>query len=161
MGTRSFEVNSSIQRPSRLCDLPTWFAITTPEFYAVAFAMGLVALALRRRTTEPVNARGSAIIAVAIALPITGAVITKPALYDGLRHFLFVFPPMAAPAGIAVSGFTAAEAIPWVARAAGLSVLVVAAGTTLVDMTVLHPNQYAILQPIVRRPAGGQGPLLD
>ena len=25
--------------------LPTWFAITTPEFYAVAFAMGLVALA--------------------------------------------------------------------------------------------------------------------
>ena len=69
--------------------------------------------------------------------------ITRPALYDGLRHFLFVFPPLAALAGIAVSGFIAAEAIPWIARAAGVGVLLVAAGTTVVDVTMLHPYEYA------------------
>ena len=110
----------------------------------MAFAMGLIALAPRRRTAEPVNVRGLAIIVLAIALPITAAVITRPALYDGLRHFLFVFPPLAALAGIAVSGFIAAEAIPMVSRGlSGLGASAVAAGTTLVDVATLHPDQYA------------------
>ena len=123
--------------------LPIWFAITTPDFYFVALALGAVALATRRRVMEPVNGPGLAIIGLAIALPIGAAVLTKPAIYDGLRHFLFVFPPLAALAGIAVSSFITAEAVPRIARVIGVTILVVLAGMTAVDVTVLHPYEYA------------------
>jgi hypothetical protein len=123
--------------------LPTWFAITTPELYLVAFALGLGALVLRRRATEAVSPGGLAIVVIAVVLPIGAAIITKPAIYDGLRHFLFVFPPLAALAGIAVSEFVATAEIPWIARIVGLGILLVAAGTTMVDMARLHPYEYA------------------
>ena len=123
--------------------LPTWFAITTPEFYFVAFAMGVVAILLRRRMNGTTQARGLAIVGLAIVFPIAAAMITRPAIYDGLRHFLFVFPPLAALAGIAVSAFITADQIPSVARAAGVGVLVVAGGMTMIDIVRLHPYEYA------------------
>jgi hypothetical protein len=123
--------------------LPTWFAITTPDFYFVAFTLGVVALVMRRRITETVNVRGLAIVGLAIALPIGAAMVTKPAIYDGLRHFLFVFPPLAALAGVAVSSFMAAEVVPRIARVVGVGILLIAAGTTMVDVAMLHPYEYA------------------
>jgi hypothetical protein len=123
--------------------LPTWFAITTPDYYFVAFTLGVVALTMRRRITEPVNTRGLAVISLAIALPIGAAMITKPAIYDGLRHFLFVFPPLAALAGVAVSSFMATEAVPRIARVVGVGILLIAAGATMFDIVMLHPYEYA------------------
>src|SRR4029453_11690204 len=105
--------------------------------------LGVVALAVRRRITAPVNVRGLAIVGLAIALPIGAAMVTKPAIYDGLRHFLFVFPPLAALAGVAVSSFIAAETLPRLVRALGVGILLVAAGTTVVDVASLHPYEYA------------------
>jgi hypothetical protein len=54
-----------------------------------------------------------------------------------------VFPPLAALAGVAVSSFMAAEAVPKSARVAGVGVLLIAVGTTMVDVTILHPYEYA------------------
>jgi hypothetical protein len=123
--------------------LPTWFAITTPELYAVAFALGLYAFFERRHLSVPINGRGLTLIVVAVALPIGAALITKPALYDGLRHFLFVFPLLAALAGIAISAFIAAKRVPSTLRAGGLTIVLVTAAMTIVDAIELHPYEYA------------------
>ena len=122
--------------------LPTWFAITTPELYLVAFVLGMGAFVARDRTMKRADLKGAAIVALAVVLPIGAAVITKPAIYDGLRHFLFVFPPLAALAGISAAAFIGATTIPVVARVTGVALLLITASTTVVDMTSLHPYEY-------------------
>jgi hypothetical protein len=123
--------------------LPTWFAITTPEFYVVAFTLGIYAWAVRRQVSMRINRRALVLLIVAIALPIGTALIRKPALYDGLRHFLFIFPLLAALAGVAISAFIAAESVPSMVRAAGLTILLLAAAMTMIDVIELHPYEYA------------------
>src|SRR5262249_55139707 len=137
--------------------LPTWFAITTPELYVVAFGLGAYALTVRRQLSVRINGRGLALILIAIALPIGGALITKPALYDGLRHFLFIFPLLAALAGVAISAFIAAERIPLMVRAGGLTVLCISAAMTIIDVIKLHPYEYAYFNRTFGGLAAAQG----
>jgi len=137
--------------------LPTWFAITTPELYVVAFVLGVFALMARRHLSVPINRRGLAMIVVAVALPIGGALIARPALYDGLRHFLFVFPPLAALAGVAISAFVAAKRIPSIVRAAGMTIVLVTAAMTIVDAIKLHPYEYAYFNRTFGGLAAAQG----
>jgi len=40
-------------------------------------------------------------LALAATLPLLIAMVKRPALYNGIRHFIFVIPPMAVLAGVA------------------------------------------------------------
>ena len=40
----------------------------------------------------------------AALLPVAIAIVTRPAMYNGIRHFLFVIPPLAVLGGLA-AGF--------------------------------------------------------
>jgi hypothetical protein len=125
--------------------LPNWFALTMPELYVVAFVLGAVGLVLlRRRGPLGVDARRSLIQAVWLGsipvLLVTGAVVNRMPLYDGLRHFLFLVPILAVLAGISVAAFLRCPA-PRLAKRAGVAVLVAACFLTLVDMVRLHPYE--------------------
>jgi hypothetical protein len=61
-------------------------------------------------------------------------------LYDGLRHFLFLFPLLAALAGAAVAAFLRAP-VGRPVKVAGLALLALAGAVTLVDMVRLHPYE--------------------
>jgi hypothetical protein len=153
--------------------LPTWLAISLPEFYFVALGLGAVAigaLALRAWTSRPKHVQiltalrqhqsaevafwiKIALLSLAVLLPVGGVVARHAVLYDGLRLFLFVLPPLAVLGGVAVARFfdTPRVGVRWksgVALVLGLSMLV-----TVIDLARLHPYEYVYFNRLV---AGGQ-----
>jgi len=124
-----------------------WFLISMPEFYVIAFAAGVIALAtmlfskrIKFSSTDKDRALGIFIVLFGILFPLVYTVIMKPTDYDGIRHFLFVVPLMAVIAALSVSN---------ILSKAGLSVTAVvallicsSAIVTAVDMVQLHPYQY-------------------
>ena len=84
--------------------LPHLFALKLPEIMLLLGGIGtigaVIAAALPR---TKVNRRASLIVVVLSAiLPVALAMAAHPALYNGLRHFVFVVPPFAALGGLAV-----------------------------------------------------------
>jgi len=125
--------------------LPQMFAIKLPELMlALGLSGGAFTLAACFSGRLPL-ARNGALVAVIMAafFPIVLAIVAHPALYNGLRHFVFVLPPFAV-----IGGFTAAAIFEW-ARVHGRgyvagAVALFAAGVALpvIDIVELHPFQY-------------------
>jgi hypothetical protein len=136
--------------------IPSWFALTLPAFYLVAFVMGgLRALALRRESLrDPAlleKGLASAWLAATVAGPVLWAVANHTPFYNGHRHFLFVVPGLAALAGMSAAAWLRSGArLP--VRAVGAVVLGASALVTLVDMVRLHPYQSVYFNRLV---AGG------
>ena len=125
--------------------LPNWLALTMPELYLVAFALGAAGFVLLwRRGPLDADARRRLVQAAWLGsipvLLVTGAVVNQMPLYDGLRHFLFLVPLLAVLAGTGVAAFLRSPA-PRLARCSGVAVLGAACLVTLVDMVRLHPYE--------------------
>jgi hypothetical protein len=79
--------------------LPVWLAITTP----LPVLGGLIALLVAGRQTTAHRTRDQrlarAVVLLAVAFPLAYALATHAVVYDGIRHFLFVLPPLAALCG--------------------------------------------------------------
>ena len=148
--------------------LPTWFAISLPEIYAAAIAAAIVpSLAFlvyegRGRRWRAIVCTGFLLIAAVV--PPVLATWRHAVFYDGMRHFLFTLPFMAALAGCALSAgwgeLTAFRMRPGVWRGFRALVAVVPVGAALVsaaltvgDMYALHPYEYIYFNRLV---AGGQ-----
>ncbi len=125
--------------------VPVEFAVKMPEIFTALALGGLVgSLVAVLRAQIPVRLRANLLLVVAAAsLPIIVAVVTRPAMYNGIRHFIFVTPPLAILGGLA-----GAWLFDRLARI-GTPVMVAAgigmgAGLALpiVDMVRLHPYQY-------------------
>jgi hypothetical protein len=83
--------------------LPTLFALKLPEAMMVPLVIGL-AVAIGSQARRDIPARRKMIlimIALAAMLPLMVAMVKRPALYNGIRHFLFVVPPTPAMTGTA------------------------------------------------------------
>lgn len=134
--------------------LPRLFALKLPEIVlALAIAGSIGILVAATRAAIPVRRRAALLLVWgAAAVPIVIAMITRPALYNGLRHFLFIVPPIAVIAGV-----TAAAIVEWLrprgkaALIACVAVLAVGIAATIRDMARLHPYQYAYFNTL----AGG------
>jgi hypothetical protein len=124
--------------------LPVWFKVTLPELYLAALAAGATLLAHITRSRSWVGERVVAVLTLAslIALPLAAVFVTRPALYDAQRHFLFILPPLAALAGCALSEVLVAPWLPRLVRA-GIAGLIAALALLVVkDMIALHPYEY-------------------
>ena len=93
-------------------------------------------------------------LALAAILPIAVTVITRPAMYNGVRHFVFVLPPLAIAGGLAGS-LMIERALVFGRVALALVVAVLLAGLALpvINMARLHPYEYASFNTI----SGGVG----
>ena len=83
--------------------LPTLFALQMPELMIGLFVAGVVT-SLMSLSRPDMPARQKSILlmlTLAATLPILIAIVKRPALYNGIRHFVFVIPPMALLGGIA------------------------------------------------------------
>jgi Dolichyl-phosphate-mannose-protein mannosyltransferase len=129
--------------------VPTLFAVQVPE---LLLALGLCGIAgaifaIVRNVDRSASGAGyrAAVLAIvlAVALPVLITVVSRPAMYNGIRHFVFVLPPFAALAGWA--GAHIGERLyrySKVAAAAGVLVLVAGTASPVVDMARLHPYEY-------------------
>lgn len=145
--------------------VPRLLALKLPEtvlVLAVAGLAGILFAATRRAL--PVNRRASLLLVLGAAvIPVAYAMISRPALYNGLRHFLFIVPPIAVVAGV-----TGASLLEWL-HARGKAVLV--GGTAVLglgivaaaaDMVRLHPYQYAYFNTLAGGVRGAdRGYMLD
>jgi hypothetical protein len=133
--------------------LPVWFANTLPEFYGVAAILGIAGLVAWRRTTAIDMSRVILIVLlwISVILPVVLVIVRRSVLYDGVRHLLFVVPPLAIGLAIGAAAFfqhvrsRTAHAIAWIA-------LILTAATTIADMVRLHPYQSVYFNRLI---AGG------
>ncbi len=125
--------------------LPQMFAIKLPEIMIALGLLGtawIVTAGLRGRL--PIN-RGGALFAVLMAayLPVVIAMVARPALYNGIRHFLFVVPPFAvigSLSGAAIFEWARARGRAYVAGVVALFIAGIA--LPISDIVRLHPFQY-------------------
>ncbi len=125
--------------------LPTYLLMKIPEILLLLGVAGLIgALAAQWRHDIPAGRRaGLLLIAMAVVLPISIAIATRPAMYNGIRHFLFLLPPICVLGGVA--GGTLLQ---WLAERSRVAAIVVgiamlaALSLPVSAMIALHPYQY-------------------
>jgi len=134
--------------------VPTLFLLKEPEIFlllGIGGTAGALVAALRRDIAPP---RRAVLILVAFAavFPIALAVLTRPAMYNGIRHFVFVAPAMAALGGLAGAWIAQRLWRLWrPATAFAAAVLLAGLFLPIREMVKLHPYQYTHFNAI----AGG------
>lgn len=113
---------------------PTMLGIQLPEFVLAGLLIGVVALA---RICEARDWPAYVVPVAAAALPLLIVVVARPAMYNGVRHIIFVLPPFAV---LAALGWAAALRR---SRRVALAALALLLTLTAVEMVRLHPYQYA------------------
>ncbi len=124
--------------------VPVLLALKLPEILLV-LGLGGTAGALIGAARRDVAANRRAVlllIVLAALLPIAVTVLTRPAMYNSIRHFVFVLPPLAVLGGLAGAWLfeRARPHLPVAIVAAFLFVAGVA--SPIVEMVRLHPYEY-------------------
>lgn len=125
--------------------LPTLFALQLPEVMLVLMA-GAVFSTFAMLPRREVPARRKTILlmlTLAATLPLAIAMVKRPALYNGIRHFVFVIPPMAVLGGVAFAWTMErlrASHRAW--QPPVLAVFCFGLALPLAEMVRLHPYQY-------------------
>ncbi len=121
------------------------FTLKIPEVTLVLSIAGFVAAVVTaaRRDQPPGRRAALLVVALSAVFPIILTVVTRPAMYNGIRHFVFLAPSIAALAGFAANGVIERAAAH--GRAALLGVLLVmgfGVAQPVADMMRLHPYEY-------------------
>ncbi|MGY3528645.1 MULTISPECIES: glycosyltransferase family 39 protein [Bradyrhizobium] len=125
--------------------LPTLFALQLPEVLLVLLTAAVITtLTSLSRIDVPAKRKTIMLmLTLAATLPLVIAMVKRPALYNGIRHFIFVIPPMAVLGGVAF-----ARGMDWLGeirrawQPAALAVFAFGLLLPLSEMIRLHPYQY-------------------
>jgi len=125
--------------------IPVLFSLKLPEILLALSLIGTawVANAAFDRTMPMQGRAALVLIAMAAILPLAIAVITRPAMYNGIRHFAFVMPPLAVLGGL--GGAWLLDCLVRRSRAAGVAaavVILIGLSLPVLAMVRLHPYQY-------------------
>jgi hypothetical protein len=125
--------------------VPTLFLLKEPEVFlllGVSGAAGALVAAFRREVAATRRAI-LVLLAFAAMFPIALATLTRPAMYNGIRHFVFVAPAMAVLGGLAGAWIAQRLWRTWRPAAAFAAVtLLVGLFLPINEMVKLHPYQY-------------------
>jgi Dolichyl-phosphate-mannose-protein mannosyltransferase len=143
--------------------VPTLFAVQVPELLLVLGLCGTIGAAIfafrGSGRDEPDAGRRTAFLSVVLAvmLPLAITVITRPYIYNGIRHLIFVLPPFAALGGLAAVWIGERLRIYGLsAVAAGCLALLAGIVSPVIDMIRLHPYEYTDYNQIVGGVAGAR-----
>jgi hypothetical protein len=125
--------------------LPTLFALQLPEVLLGLLAAGVAGTVMSLSRGDVPARRKTILLMLTLAaiLPIAVAMVKRPALYNGIRHFIFVIPPMTVLAGTAF-----ARGMDWLKenhrswQPAAMAVFAFGLLLPLSEMIRLHPYQY-------------------
>lgn len=143
---------------------PTLVVLTLPELMMALGVCGMVGAIFACVRSDPKHSRAivgnrAALLAVVLAavLPVLVAVATRPAMYNGIRHFVFLTPPFAVLGGLAAASIARRlRAHGRLATAAGALVLIVGLASPIVDMVRLHPYEYTSFNHVAGGVAGAR-----
>jgi hypothetical protein len=125
--------------------LPTLFALQLPEVLLGLLIAGIIGTVVSL-SRPAVPARRKTILltlTLAATLPLLIAMVKRPALYNGIRHFIFVIPPMTVLAGVAFAwgmNWLKDNRRSW--QPAAVAVFAFGLLLPLSEMIRLHPYQY-------------------
>jgi hypothetical protein len=151
----------------QLIDVPDMPASYLPHLFTlklplVMLALGLAgtigaAIALTRRELPRARRAGLVVVILAAYLPVIAAMIGRPALYNGLRHFIFVVPPFAVLGGIAAGWlFARVRQYGSYGRLAATAVFAAGIAMPVIGMTRLHPYEYTYFNRLAGGVRGAQ-----
>ena len=122
--------------------LPTHILLALPELTMLLAAFGLAAAVLDIwRRPDRTRAIQYLLIATAILFPVGYAVAIKAVLFDGMRHFIFVLPPIALVAALVLDGiWQRLQSFRY--RYALLAALGLYGAGHVGIMVLLHPDEY-------------------
>jgi hypothetical protein len=147
----------------RMNDVPRWYAptyiaikLTLPLLIGAGLALVFAALPRRIGGTASIPRRKEiAFVAVTASFPLFCDVAVRGSDFTGMRHFLFLAPPIAVLAGAGLSG--ALERLAAHGRfaiRAGLALVLLALGWDATRLYRLHPDEYLFYNPLVGGLAG-------
>jgi hypothetical protein len=140
--------------------VPTLFALQLPEIFlalALAGSAGTL-IAACERNLAPNRRVALVLVLLAAMLPIAVTVLARPAMYNGIRHFVFVLPPLAVLGGLA--GAWLIETLRRHSRrlaAAACVALLAGVALPVVDMARLHPYEYTFFNRLAGGVEGAHG----
>lgn len=131
--------------------IPYWLFRTTPELLLILLGVAVFAsFALLRKWEAakewPLTSRWlpALVLVFSAAFPLVYLFVTDPVLYDGIRHFLFVLPPMVCFAALGLEfAFRASERRGTLLVAGAIQAgLGLGVALLVYQMVSLHPYQY-------------------
>ncbi|HET8938513.1 MAG TPA: glycosyltransferase family 39 protein [Polyangiales bacterium] len=144
--------------------VPVWFAVTMPEMYYVAALCALAIAAARRpgawwrelqRNWLNPRMLGFGFVVLFVLVPLVGIWVQRPVMYNGHRHTLFLFPPLALGAGLIIHRALSTPELPRLLRYAFASLLLLATAATVKTMVEIHPYEYAFFNRLAGGLRGG------
>jgi hypothetical protein len=139
--------------------LPTYIALALPELILVLL-LAAAALAVIAATRQGLGLRREAalgifLLGLTIVFPVAYAIAIKAVLFDGMRHFIFVLPPIAVAAALAMDrAISGLSHMPY--RQAIYAVLGLYGAAHVTTMVLLHPDQYVYYNAFVGGVEGAQ-----
>jgi hypothetical protein len=134
--------------------LPTFVALTLPEL-TLALLLGYAWLLASPDETGPRTHLKLWLLALAIVFPIAYAIAIHAVLFDGMRHFIFVLPPIALAAALVADRLLDRLSDRNKIRL-GILTLCYGLGHLLI-MVMLHPDEYVYYNGLTGGVAGAQG----
>jgi len=132
--------------------LPTYLAIKLPESVIFGLAaLGIGAWTERQRllnAERQVQIRFGLVLAAAF-LPVLYNVLVRPPIYNGVRHYMFVIPPLIVLAAIGIDRLMTRVADAPVARFGVRAALAGLIGWSALSVVTLHPHQYVFYNAFV------------
>ncbi|WJR80745.1 glycosyltransferase family 39 protein [Bradyrhizobium sp. NP1] len=125
--------------------LPTLFALQLPEVLLGLTLAGVIGsfVVLPRKDVTARRKTILLMLMLAAMLPLVTAMVKRPALYNGIRHFIFVIPPMTVLAGLSfawIMNWLGDNKRSW--QPAVLAIFLFGLLLSLGEMIRLHPYQY-------------------
>ena len=131
----------------------TWIFITTPLIYQVLWLGGLVAFVydcirkIQRKNLLSLSLERLFLFLLLI-IPFAYVLILNPTLYNGWRHFYFIYPCLALWAALGLQTLFSLNNSRL--RLGGLSLLAVSMAYSSFWILKNHPYEYAYFQPLIR-----------
>ncbi len=124
--------------------LPVYLSEQLPTLHLVLAAVALVFVLLtpRRRTPMHLRSPGHVVILLAWSLPLLLTVATHPRLYNAIRHYLFILPPLMISIAITIIDLIRRSVPCRFRRLVTLTVLIGVATPPIGAMIELHPYEY-------------------
>lgn len=121
--------------------LPKLVTITTPVIFQIAFLMGIIWIIFKYKQLSPTQRACIILVLLQVFyLPLI-AILKQSTMYDGMRHFLFIIPGIAA---------IAATTLVWLyqkisskyTKLFATTFILISFSVIIFDMISLHPYQY-------------------